>query len=486
MVVSRKKLYSSVIMMVIIAIQYFFTYYVQSNAGDMSVDSRLVMISTVCLVAFVLELIIWRWMSGELFSPYFVFFLVLFIFSCGQSIGWATGIDIGDKDLWNRIDHGLNRSLLTNGLSYSMLAISFFHLGAIFSAKNLPYYHNPSKWDRGTVLKAFDEIGRIMLIICIPAFIAKTAQDVLAVASGGYGSYYIVNASRGAFMSLISIISDYYQPCMLILLISNRKNRRRRLLIVGAMMIDVIFSLYIGGRSGAVMTLLGILLAYHYFVRPFTAKETIIGAAGGYVGIAFLNGLATIRGSAGRGVTDFVNVLGTSFSNVIGSFIGELGWTLTSICWTMDLVSSSQPSLRYGMSYLVSSLAWIPSFFFGGRANHPTVIWANLSDWLQQSLHMSYGPGYTMVAESYINFGWLGVFAMAIEGFCIGKMIAKVRREYVDENILGATIQVVIIMTVMKALVRSSLSVAIRSVVFTLIPMYLLIKITLSKVGGRG
>ena len=485
MLVSSKKFFATIGMIVIIAVQYAFVSYAQASSENTLVDRRLVMIAIVCFISFILELLIWRWMTGELFSPYFVFFLVLFIFSCGQSIGWATGLDIGDKDLWNRVDHGLNHSLLTTGLSYSMLAISFFHMGAIFATTNLPNFHNPTKWDTNTVLTAFESIGRVMLVICIPAFIAKTAQDVFAVASGGYSSYYVVNSSRSALMSLVSILSDYYQPCMLILLISNRENARRRHIIVGAMMIDVVFSLYIGGRSGAVMTLLGILLAYHYFVRPFTLKETIIGAVGGYIGIAFLNGLATIRGTAGRGISDFISVIGTSFGNVIGSFIGELGWTLTSICWTMELTSVGQYPLRYGMSYIASVVAWVPSVVFGGRSNHPAVIWANLSDWLQQSLHMSYGPGYTMVAESYLNFAWFGVIAMTIEGFCIAKLIAKVRRDNANEDILGATIQVMIIMTIMKSLVRSSLSVAIRSAVFTLIPMYLLIRITLNKVGGR-
>lgn len=92
-----------------------------------------------------------------------------------------------------------------------------------------------------------------------------------------------------------------------------------------------------------------------------------------------------------------------SFSNVIGTFVGELGWSITSLGWTMNLVPHSQ-NYRHGMSYLVSLISWIPSAIFGGSSHHPAVIWGNLADWLQNSLNMSYGPGYTMIAEACSNY----------------------------------------------------------------------------------
>ena len=86
------------------------------------------------------------------------------------------------------------------------------------------------------------------MLLVIPAFIAKAYQDVTAVANGGYGAVYTVNKSSSYLMRVFGILEDYYQPCMLILLIGNREDVQKRRLIVLGMMLDVIISLYIGGR----------------------------------------------------------------------------------------------------------------------------------------------------------------------------------------------------------------------------------------------
>ena len=46
---------------------------------------------------------------------------------------------------------------------------------------------------------------------------------------------------------------------------------------------------------------------------------------------------------------------------------------------------------------------------------------------------------------------------------------------------LGGTFQIIVIMTIMKSLVRSSVSVAFRTTVFTIIPLYIIIRMALKK-----
>lgn len=480
MVDSRKKFIISFIMIILLLVQFLFTIPNMSPEKVIDSERTLKIASVICVFSFIIEMILWTKLTKEFFSPYMVFFLVLFMFTCGQSIGWSTGIDMGDKDMWFRSDHGMSTKLLTSGLCYSMMSVGFFHLGAIFCYSDSNRRNNKRIWDIEYVIKTYQYLGKLLLLIVIPAFIAKTTQDVLAVAAGGYGAYYEVKQSSSKIMTIVSIISEFYQPCMLILLIANRENQQKRKLIVLCMLIDVISALYIGGRSGAVMTCLGILLSYHYFIKPFTKKQVLSVVIISYIAMAILNSIAVIRGAANKSFSDFFSAISSSFTNVIGDFVGEIGWTITSICWTMSLVPSSY-SFRYGMSYLVSPLSWMPSFVFGGRSNHPAVVWGNLGDWLMGTLHMGYGPGYTTVAESYINFGWLGLIAMVVEGAVICRLIASVNRKNVEKDIFGATFQMLIIMTIMKSIVRSSISVAMRSAFFVLIPLYLLIYFSLKK-----
>ena len=96
-------------------------------------------------------------------------------------------------------------------------------------------------------------------------------------------------------------------------------------------------------------------------------------------------------------------------------------------------------------------------------------------------LNYDHGIGYSMTAESYINFGWFGLIIMLIFGMILVKLLANTKRVDTEENILGATFQILIIMTIMKSLVRSSFSNSMRAIVYILIPLYLLIRHILNK-----
>lgn len=463
--VPLNKFISAVVMIGIIVIQGIIAYNFIANPSMYSKEAYLRFVSWICVVSFVIELIIWNRISGEKISPYIIFIFVAFIFCCGQSIGWAFGIDMGPKDMWDRVDHGMTKTLLVKGLCYSMIGLSCFHLGAILFHSNNT---RVSKWSRNEILNSYASLGNIMLLIAIPAFIAKTVLEVIAVSSGGYGAVYSMESS--AFTSLLGILSNYYQPCLLILLISNRDKKIQRRIIVAAMLLDVVAELYIGGRSGAVMTLLGIVVTYHYFIKKFRIRDILLLLVAGYIVVALLNSVAVIRDQSGRGLSSAFSA--NASNNVLGTFIGELGWSITSICWTMNLVPSSYP-FRHGMSYLVALISWIPTVIFGSV--HPSSTWGELANWLQKALKMGYGPGYTMVAESYINFGWFGIIFLFFEGAVLVNLLSRVSIDDTENNILGATFQILIIMTVMKALVRSSVDQATRMVVFVLLPLYIMI-----------
>lgn len=443
-----------------------------------SAEQRLIYVSWLVCIAALVQIALWAKLTKELFSPYIVFFLVLLIFCCGQSVGWVLGLDMGTKDMWNRIDHGTTRTLLCEGLCYSILGISCFHLGAIIFYKKNLYLRNLKKWKKEQVLRAYDRLGKLLIIIVIPAFIAQMGQVILNVMFGGYAAYYSTIAERSLLMRVVSLIADFYQPTLLILLINYKNAPAKRNTVAFLMLLDVVANLYIGGRSGAVMTVLGILLAFSYFIRPFTKKEIFLGLFGSYIGMALLNFVAETRNDVGRAGLELITGLFSASNNVVGQFLGEIGWTVTSICWTMNLVPARYP-FRHGMSYLVSLVSWIPTPFFGSV--HPCVTWGNLGDWLQNVLGMSYGPGYSMVAESYINFGWFGLIALFVEGAIVVRLVGRVPRKHTDDDILGATFQIIVIMTIMKSLVRSSVSVVFRSFVFVILPIYILIVLMLKK-----
>lgn len=473
--ISGQKFNAIIVILVALAVEIILT--ISFLNGTVETDSALRSISLVSTVIVLVEIIIWKRLSGELLSPYIVFFITLYIFCCGQSLGWISGANMGIRDLWNRTTYGTNHQILLKGMCYSMIGITSFFLGSVVQTKLDSNKAVQGKFEYKHVTQAYRAIGKLMLIICVPAFLASTVQNVYAVATSGYLAYYSVASGRSTFMSIMSILSDYYQPCLMVLLIGYKDDNNKRKLILAAMLLDVLATLYVGGRSGAFMSILGILVAYHYFIHKFKWKELLIIALLGYLAMAISNGISLNRTNAGRSIIDiFAGIF--SATNVVNEFIGELGWNLSSICWTMNLVPSSYP-YRYGMSYLVSILTFIPSSFF--QNGHPIVKWANLGDWLQASLGQTSGPGYTMIAEAYINFGWYGFVALFIEGIIISKLIASVSRRNIENNMFDATFQIIIIMTIMKSLVRASLSASMRTILFVILPLYLILKNSIKK-----
>lgn len=467
---TRKKGRAILVMLVIVVLEGLFSTHFLFYSYNSEIALRCV--SAICLSAFIVEYIVWWRLTGELISTYSVFFLALFLFCTGQCIGWGTGMNLGALDVWNATEGGLDKSWLTKGVIYSMLGTAFFHIGAIisYSEKNNVKTEVPREY----VTSMYKNMGKLMLLIIIPAFLAKTYQSIVAVAAGGYLAFYRVNSSRSYLGTLLTIVSDWYQPCCLILLIGNRESKIKRSLIILLMLIDVIASLYVGGRSNAVMTMLGIILAYHYMIKPIKVKQFLIISLLAYLFMGMLNGMIYTRGVSGRSLRDLLVLMSPTGQNVLGDFIGGLGWNITSITWTMILVPSTYP-FRFGLSYIAALTSWIPSFFFGGKAYHPSTLYASLSSWLQNALRRTSGPGYTIIAEAYINFSWFGIFFLAIEGFFVAKIINRVSRKRCSDDMITSTMQIMFIMVVMKALIRDSMSSVIRDIVFTLLPMYFIL-----------
>lgn len=477
MKITTSKFKAILITIFIILIESILSSFI-NNFNGLNIENSLKMISLICVICFCVELIVWIKLTREIFSPYTVFFIVLFVFCCGQCIGWLFGIDMGVKDMWNRLDHNMSKQLLFNGLSYSMIGISCFHLGAILGTNCDKAYCNKTKWTNEEVLTVFNQMSTFLLIITIPAFIANTVVCLSTVSEGGYASIYTFQKSSSTLIKILDIVSNYYEPCLLLLLIVNKEYKQRRRLIVCAMLLDVLVNLFIGGRSGAVMSMLAIVLAYHYFVKTLNMRDSVIGFCGGYIGVAVLNAIAEIRDVANKSLFEFFPIFFSSFTNVIGKFVGELGWSITSVCWTMDIVPNIYP-FRWGMSYIVSLISWVPSFIFKGT--HPVVIWGELSNWLQEVLSMTYGPGYTMIAEAYINFGYFGYFALIIEGIIIAFFIAQISRKNAEKNLLKSTMQIMFIMVLMKSIVRSSVSIAFRQYIYVILPLLIIIDILLKE-----
>ena len=223
MKINRSKLIQILFLFLLILIEVLVASAIFSQRQHIGIDKALIMASWMCTIVLPILLISWHRLSREMLCPYIIFLLVLYVFTCGQGLGWALGFDMGSKDLWNRVDHGLNRTILLEGLLFSIICITTFHFGAVIAYTGR--VSHKVCLNSENVTNAYRKLGKLMVIIAVPAFMAKSVINLLAVNSGGYRNYYEVNSNLGVIRSVINVLSNWYSPCMLILLIAYRDNK---------------------------------------------------------------------------------------------------------------------------------------------------------------------------------------------------------------------------------------------------------------------
>ncbi|HHY99522.1 MAG TPA: O-antigen polysaccharide polymerase Wzy, partial [Tissierellia bacterium] len=127
-------------------------------------------------------------------------------------------------------------------------------------------------------------------------------------------------------------------------------------------------------------------------------------------------------GMTNRGAADFgklfIESLTNNENNLVISSLLELGGTVYAFILTRRAVPSME-GFHYGLSYLASILMVIPSQLMGGFS---FAKYAALDIWLQNIHHMGYGPGFSLTAETYYNFGWVGGILFS---FVIGYFFTK-------------------------------------------------------------
>ena len=92
-------------------------------------------------------------------------------------------------------------------------------------------------------------------------------------------------------------------------------------------------------------------------------------------------------------------------------------------------------------------------------------------------MNLKYGPGFSIVAEAYINFGWFGILFMIIEGLIFGRILTSSDRYSIKYNPEMLSINLTFLVVSTLSATRSSALVFVRSVLYNVVPVYLLILI---------
>lgn len=464
MLVSRKKVNSVMMLLGICMLNLFTTlYYV--NGTRVYTPSDIRTISIVAVTELIIASIIWIKFVGEIFSPFYIMFVVVYIFCMGQTICWALGFDMGEMNLQKYIPY-LNKHYLGDGLLYTLNGVILFLIGAVVAYNDKGIRIEDAQTEKNIKdYIAIKNLSTVILIISIPCVCLNLWNVLPSVIMGGYSELYTELNSYSKMGQFVPLIAGWFPIALLMKYAVDAEDKPQVSKTSAVILwIYIAINLYIGGRSGAVMMVLAFFITKQYLVKPIRKKMVLPACVGGYAFIGILNAIADIRLKANRSVMDVLSAFITSASSVVGDFIGELGWSMSSLVWTMALTGNT---FRKGTSYLFAFTAIIPNLGFWKE--HPAAVYSNLGEWMQKELGRTTGLGYTFVAETYINFWWYGLIVMFLFGCIASKLLSGINKDNAKYNIKITFVIIMFFTSVLKSFVRSSFSAIMRPMIFTVL-----------------
>ena len=409
-----------------------------------------------------LSLFSWRIMTGKVFVPYAIFLVAAYLFCFGQSFLGVFDLIAENRSLFR----SFSESDIYIAQIYTLMCLAAFHIGALLAYKNSNYFAVEQNREGGEYI-VINKLGKFLVSISFIPFIIVNIINLVIVSIYGYGGIYEETDDIIPFGTAIGLIADYFVPGLLCILLTSEPGSKsqKRIFVIFALIILGI--MYCGGRSQGVVLVAVSILYYQNYVKPISKKGWMTLCLGGIMFMYVLTAVAHLRGgSRDNYFQDIVEYQSDDDVNPAIELVSEMGSSMFPLAKTMEIVPDKE-DYRYGSSYIYALTSIIPNLGFWDK--HPAAVHAKLGQWLRATANMSYGPGFSLVAEAYINFGAFGFVAMLIMGFYFCKIlnIDDTRGHHILTFLLA------IIFTYMSLkMVRNSFILTVRVLLYYMLPIY--------------
>jgi len=356
--------------------------------------------------------ILWTWYSlrKNLFDAYSLFIIAAGLFNAGQALLEIFGLNPGGILVGEAQAESLTKSLFLVVLS--MLCV---HTGALLAlgrkSRRKPVDDSQSDRERAARL-----VGWLLLAIAfVPTLILLKGSFELVLDFGYMGLY-----TRRSTAPLSYALSGFLVPGTIFLLAGSRKRRWTQLFCMVFMALYVAAFLFLGSRGAATMSCVAVVWVFERSIHRIPRSLIWLVSVGALLVFPFVRETRNISGkdrlswqSLHQGISNL--------ENPVSSSISEMGHSLVTVTHTLNLVPEVRP-FDLGASYLNAASTIIPNL---GWDVHPSVAHGLLSDWLIGTVdpviaESGGGLGFSFIAESYLNFGWVGgPLWLGFIGFCL-------------------------------------------------------------------
>ncbi len=305
------------------------------------------------------------------------------------------------------------------GAQFTILCIQFFTLGLLVflnqSKDNLKISISYLSDDK-LIIRAAKWLAILSGLIVIPLYLITVEKTIV----NGYSQQLRATVSSNG---LFNIATALFMPACLLIYCYESKRKHTFLNII--YITSCILSLIIGDRTSGIGWIVAFVF-YRYSERSKNMKKNSISRPL-IIGIIFclIIYLSFYIGYAR------VNSEISSLSpiKVLESFVAEMGFNFTTICFVMMYVPGITP-YKFGKTYIEALILMIP------KSIDPTGTIRNMvenlpHEWLYSLIHITYnggldfGVGFSPIGESFLNFGWLGVIIMFVLGSVVGRFFGK-------------------------------------------------------------
>jgi hypothetical protein len=364
----------------------------------------------------------------SLFKPLVIYEVVMYLFLFGQCLMWMITEDYSGRNI---IDI-YSKDLIEKAEIFTLISMFFFHI-ALFSTRNRNI-KTVSQSRTSQLRAAMYLCGKLLLCVTLIPEIVYNIRIFIIAQSYGYAGIYDIQTS--SVMQVFLNLREFFFPAVVLTLCGDSKNNRfLRNTLVAVILLDALFSLYVGSRSDAMMQIISLVLVLQVVKtdRVKSNKGTVIKYIVLFVVLIMTaNVVRVIRIMPNRDISTFFGYLFSSnkdgSDNMVVGIMGELGGSMATLMETMMLVPSDYSHL-YGSSYFYALTWLIPGFLTNN-------VWqkASMNNWIDTVRYTGSGWGFSTTAEAYFNFGFAGVLVFIIIGCAVGKLFKGLDRDFFEKN----------------------------------------------------
>ncbi len=461
-------IYTGILLFIIYAIYY-------GNISQYTLHT-LCVLGVFSLIQLIFILTSWYKLTKSFFDAYIIFIVACYAFNLSQPILEIFDAVSPARSIITHYEYQLD--MYCQATFISLYFILAFHLGAILiynkrieAKSKLDYYSFM------LTLKSIFIIAFFFAIISFPGYMYNSIINMVAAATDGYGAIY---AESIGTIKIFDLIGEFYVPSIICLYFYSECTNKYKLTILSIIFLTIIVPpLIIGGRTG-MMVILSIILLIYVLFHHLSMKKILIIASSCYCVFALF---AILAGTRSSGISNLSsgNLYDEKKGNPVLFTLSEMGASIQPLMRTMYIIPNSQ-DFRYGESYMYAVSTIIPNI--GIWKIHPATKHSNLGNWLKDYYNLPFGPGYSIVAEAYYNFGYYGFIMMFFLGCGFTKIFLYAQKRFILSSPIRTVMAIVFLWLTVK-MVRNSFEFVIRAIFYYYLPMYWLIKYYANKLIKR-